>query len=93
MQNDPLVGKVDNPSLKVILKYRNHLSILAKEGKFKSNSVFTFFHIALEDILQETCDLDTSKSSEDRYVLTKFIKENSDIFAPFICESFNNMID
>ena len=59
----------------------------------KNNSVFTFCHITLEKILKEISNLDVSKSSQDIDALSKIIKENSDIFAPFICESSNNMIN
>ena len=31
--------------------------------------------------------------SQDTDIPTKIIKQNSDIFASFICKSFNNMVD
>ena len=34
-------------------EYRNQPSILALEGKLKSNSVFAFCHVILQDILKE----------------------------------------
>ena len=34
-------------------EYRNQPSILALEGKLKSDSAFAFCHIILEDILKE----------------------------------------
>ena len=93
MQDDPLVKKINDPTLKSILKYQNDPGILAREEKLKSNSVFTFCHITLEEILKEIGNLDFSKSSEDIIAPTQIIKENSDIFASFICESFSNMIN
>ena len=89
MQNVPLVVEVIDPALKAILKYRNHPSILAMKGKSKNNSVFTFFHITLEEILKQI----SNKLSQDRDVPTKIIKENLGISAGFIYESFNNMIN
>ena len=43
--------------------------------------------------MKEIGNLDISTSSQDIDIPTKIIKENSDIFAHFICESFNNMTD
>ena len=59
----------------------------------KNNSVFKFFHLSVGKKSKETGNLDISKSSQDVDVPAKIIKENSEIFAHFICESFNNMID
>ena len=75
----PLVEKVNDLTLKAILKYQNHPSISAIEEKLKKNSVFTFCHITLQGILKEVSE--------------KIIIDNSDIFQLFICESFNNITD
>ena len=93
MEDDPLVEKVNDPTLKAILKFRNDPSILATEGNLKNNSVYTFCYITLVEILKEIGNLDISKSIQDIDVLAKIIKENLDIFTPFTCESFNNMIN
>ena len=61
--------------MKAILKYHNHPSILAVEGKMKSNCIFPFRHITLEKILKEIGKLQYID------IQTKIIKENSDIFA------------
>ena len=93
MPNDPLMEKVNDPTLKTILKYQTHSSILVIETKLKNNSVFAFSQIALEEILKGISNLDISKSSQDINVLKKIIKENSDAFPPFICQNFKNMND
>ena len=53
--------------LKAILKYQNHLSICSIERKLKYNSVFTFSHINLEDILKDIDNLDICHISRHRY--------------------------
>ena len=52
-----------------------------------------FSHITKEEVLKEVGNLDTTKSSQDTVIPIKIIKQNSDIFASFIFQSFNNMID
>ena len=65
---------------------------MAIKRKLKSGPVFTFNHITKEDVIKEI-NLDASKASQEDDIPTKIIKENSDIFSNFICQSFNNMID
>ena len=59
----------------------------------KNNSVFKFCYLSVGKISKEIGNLGISKSSQDVNVPAKIIKENSEKFAHFICESFNNMID
>ena len=75
--------KNNGVTLKVILENRNLPSFFALEVQLKIISMFTFCLITLEEILKEMCNLDTSKSSQDKDILRKVIKENSDIFASF----------
>ena len=90
---DSIVENVRDPTLKAILKYRKHLSILIIKGRIKSSPVFTFNHITKEDVIKEIKNLDVSEASQEVDIPTKIIKENSDIFFNFIYQSFNNMID
>ena len=87
-----IVENVRDPTLKAILNYHKHPSILAIKRKLKSGPVFTFNHITKEDVIKEI-NLDASKASQEDDIPTKIIKENSDIFSNFLCQSFNNMID
>ena len=87
-----IVENVRDPTLKAILKYRKHPSILAIKRRIKSGLVFTFNHIT-EDAIKEIKNLDASKASHEDDIPTKIIKENSDIFSNFIYQSFNNMTD
>ena len=84
--------KNNGVTLKVILENRNLPSFFALEVQLKIISMFTFCLITLEEILKEMCNLDTSKSSQDKDILRKVIKGSSDIFASFICKSFNDLI-
>ena len=49
--------------------------------------------VTLNEIINETKSLDESKASLSNDIPTNVIKENYDIFATFITENFNNMIE
>ena len=53
MQNDSFIKKVNDPSLKAILKYWNHPRILAIDVNLENKFVFTFCHITSEEILKK----------------------------------------
>ena len=85
---------VADPIVKLILKYRDHPSILAigEVCKEKSDSPFLFTGIDKEEILKEILNLDTSKACQDTDVPTKILKENADIFADFLHTRFNEFV-
>ena len=93
MHSHTFAKEVNDPTLRAIMKYRNHPSVLRILNKYKNNSIFTFSHVTKEQVLKEVGNLDTSKSSQDTDISTKVIKQNLDIFASFICQTFNNMVD
>ena len=93
MHSHPFAKEVNDPTLRAIMKYQNHPSVLRILNKYKNNSIFTFSHVTKEQVLKEIGNLDTSKWSQDTDISTKVIKQNLDIFASFICQTFNNMVD
>ena len=50
---DSIVENVRDPTLKAILKYRKHPSILAIKRRIKSGPVFTLNHVTKEDVIKE----------------------------------------
>ena len=83
----PLAKEVNDPTLRAIIKSRNHPSALTIPEKYKTSSIFTFSHVTKEEVLKEIGNLDATKSSQDTDISRKIIKQNSDIFASFICKS------
>ena len=71
----------------------NHPSVLTILDKYKSNSIFTFSHVAKKEVLKEMGNLHTTELCQDTDFPTKLIKQNSDIFASFICKTCNNIVD
>ena len=91
--NDPISDNISDPSIKLIVKYRKHPSILTigevcKERK-KKHSAFSFSKVAKEEIFKDILKLDVSKACQNTDIPFKIIKENADIFATFFYSSFN----
>ena len=89
---DPIIETIKDPPLKAILKYQKHTSILAIRTKCNKNSAFSFREVSFKEIETEIRLVKLNKASQYSDIPTKIIKENSDIFSNFICESINNSI-
>ena len=59
--------KVNDLTLRAIMKYRNHPSVLTILDKYRNNSIFTFSHVTKEEVLKEITNVDTTKSFQERY--------------------------
>ena len=90
--NEPLVSNTNDATLKAILKYRNHPSIIAIRSKCKDKGNFNFIEVDQKQIEKEILKLDVNKASQSSDIPIKVLKENSDIFSNFLCNSFNNSI-
>ena len=51
MRSHPLAKEVNDPTLRAIMKYQNHPSVLTILDKYKNNSIFTFSHVTKEEVL------------------------------------------
>ena len=58
---DSLAEKIDDPSLKAIADWRNHLIILAITSEYENRENFSFNFVSKEDVLKEIQMLDVSK--------------------------------
>ena len=88
--NKPLVSNTNDATLKAILKYRNHPSIIAIQNKCKDKGNFNFIEVDQKQIEKEILKLDVNKAPQSSDILIRVLKENSDIFSSFLCNSFNN---
>ena len=90
---DPIIEKVKDLTLKTILKYEKHPSILVIRTKCNRNGAFSFKEVSFKETETEITLLKLNKASQySDITTTKIIKKNSDIFSSFICESINNSI-
>ena len=89
---DPIIENVKGQTLKAVLKYKKHPRILAIRTKCNRNGIFRIREVSFKEIETEIRLLKLNKASQYSDIPTKIIKENSDIFSNFICESINNSI-
>ena len=89
---DPVINHVKDPTLRAILKYKDHPSILAIQNNCKNGIKFAFEEIDLASIEKEIHNLKMNKASQSSDIPTKIIKENVDIFAEFLWKSINSSI-
>ena len=82
---DPIIEKVKDPTLKAILKYEKHPSILAIRTKCNRNGAFSFREVSFKEIETEIRLFKPNNASQYSVIPTKIIKKNSDIFSNFIC--------
>ena len=67
----PLAKEVNDPTLRAIMKYQNHPSVLTILAKYKNSSIFTFSHVTKKEVLKEIHNLDSTKSSQDTDIRQK----------------------
>ena len=90
---EPIVQNTEDATLKAIVKYKNHPSILANQDKYEGKNKFYFTKVTAHDIEKEIFYLDTKKASQISDISTKIIKENVDVFADFLRTSINSPIE
>ena len=87
------IESVSDPIIRLILKYRNHPSILtigeACKNKLNKQPLFSFSKVTKNEIVKELLSLDTSKASQYSNIATKILIENSDIVAEFLFANYN----
>ena len=89
---DPSIDRVENPTIREILKYRNHPSITAIRERKKSQISFCFKEVSIEETQKEILNLNNKKASQNSDIPTKMIKENSDVFGKVLCSFINDSI-
>ena len=82
------IENVKDPVFRAILKYKNHLSIIAIKEKSK-NEKFSFHEVNNENIERGIMRLNKNKASQKSDIPIRIIKDNVDIFADFLCETVN----
>ena len=89
---DQSIDRVENRTIRTILKYRNHPSILTIRERRKAQINFCFKEVSIEEIQKEILNLNDKKASQNSDIPTKIIKENSDIFENVLCSFINDSI-
>ena len=86
---DPSIDTVENRTIRAILKYRNHPSILAIRERKKHRQIFVLKKFLLKKYKRrEILNLNNKKASQNSNIPIKIIKENCEkvIYIPFLAE-------
>ena len=59
--SEPFVSNTNDATLKAILKYRRHASIIAIQNKYKGKESFNFIQVDQKQIEKEILKLDVNK--------------------------------
>ena len=78
-----MINNVKESTLRVILKCKDHPSILAIQNNCKNRVKFSFEEMDMTSIEKEIHNLKINKAPQNSDIPTKIIKENVDIFAEF----------
>ena len=76
---------IKKPTLKAVLKYRNHPSMTSMLHSFHQALSFNFSYIDRNTVLKEIINLNATKASQDIAIPLKTVTEYADYFAEFIC--------
>ena len=91
--NDLISDNISDPTIKLIVKYRKHPSILTiVEVCKEEKTAFSLSKVVKEEIFRNTLNLDVSKACQGTDIPSKVIKENADIFASFLHPNFNTSV-
>ena len=90
--SDLLIRNIKDPTLEAVLKYRKYPSIIPIESKYRYVPSFSFVEVNVADIEKEVLNLNGNDASQNSDMRTKVIKENSDTFSSFLCNTFNSLI-
>ena len=89
---NPLAERHSDPTLKAILKYKNHSSINAIRNA-NNNFHFHFNEVSVDEVYKEIRKWSPRKSVQSTDIPIRVLKENADIFADYICRFFNESIN
>ena len=88
-----LFGRKHDPTLKAIVKWRNHPSIPAVASDYNNRANFSFDFVSEEDVPTEIKMLDVSKAIHESDIPIDIIKANENFFAEAICFYFNKSLE
>ena len=89
---DPLSDNIDHLTLKAIMKWRNHPSVLAITTVHENRKWFTFSSVTVADVAKEINILNSSKATQEADLPVKLLKNNKDFFPAYIAKYFNDSL-
>ena len=81
---ESFIHNIEDGTLRVILKNKNHPSIIAIQNKVKGGGIFYSRELEKEKIKKEIHKSNNNKASQHSDIPTKIINSNSDTFSAFL---------
>ena len=89
---ETLDTNTNDPVLQCINKYSDHPSIKIINEKIKDINAFNFSKVEDKDVEKLIQGLDIKKATQEEDIPTNILKENTDIFSPYLCRVINDSI-
>ena len=83
---------MDHPTLKAIMKWRNHPSVLAITAVHENRERFTFSSVTFADVAKEINIFNSSKAIQETDLPVKLFKYNKDSFVAYIGKYFHDFL-
>ena len=80
---------IDDPVDIAVRKYSLHPSIKRIQENFNNSQIFEFTPVSVVDVNNQLKRLDSKKATPLESIPGKVLKENSDIFLPYLTDTFN----
>ena len=91
--NQPFLDNVKVSTIKSILKYKSHPSIVAIRNQCKNKASSSLLKLTKKKLNIWFLNQNVNKVSQSPDVPLKIVKENIDIFNDFLCTTFNISIN
>ena len=90
--SDPWSNNIDHPTLKAIVKWRSHPTVLTITAVHEIRERFTFGPVTFADVAKEINILNSSKAIQEVDLPVKLLKDNNDLFAVYRTKYFNDSL-
>ena len=90
---DESVDNNDDATLRFISKYRRHPSIIKIKNKVQNMERFKFKNVTVQEVEKIINEMKSNKAQVEFDIPVHVIKNNVDIFAPYICKSINKSFE
>ena len=91
LNDEPLISNTNGATLKAIVKYRNHPSIIVIQNKYQDKNSFNLIELDQKQTEKEILKRSGNKALQMTDILIKVVKDNTNIFSGFLCNIFNGI--
>ena len=89
--SNPLAENIPHPIFKVILKYKDHPSVITIKNA-RNGPRFCFCGVSINYAIEEIKRLKARKATQITDIFVKILEENADVLSAYICDFLNETI-